>query len=239
MTKTNKTFNQLNQEIQDYNYPPNYMFDAETLEPSGVLAERDAIMQENGKEFYHGGKTFLDIGCNKGYWMFKLKDNYDKLIGYEMDGRQVNIAKDIKDLHGIDNIKFNVGTFKDIPKNAKADVVYLGGVHHHIFAEDINRGLKPMDFVYKLKKMADKYLIIDGVMNWWDYAMYCKTGIIKGHNIKKKDYEQYTLENIQKILAPQFKLIQRTWDGIGGGDPDRMDGSHGGRYYCVWQRIKK
>jgi hypothetical protein len=224
------TFEELNEEIKRYKHPPNYMFDAETLEPYGVLADRVKIMEEKVPEFYEGGDTFLDIGCNKGFWMFYLGNGFKNLIGYEMDGHQVEIAESIKNLHGFDNVEFRVGTFGKVPHDIRADTVYVGGTHHHIFEEDLRLGKPAMDFVFRLKKMAEKYLIIDGVMNYTDFAMQA---IIKDYNIQPYDYEQYTLDNIKYFLDPEFEFVRSVWDGV--GENSQHIGT-GGRYATVFKR---
>jgi SAM-dependent methyltransferase len=223
-------FKELNAEIKGYNYPPNYMFDAETLEPYGVLEERVELMKANVPEIYEGGDSFLDIGCNKGFWMFHLKDRYTTLLGYELDPKQIEIARNIKILHQFHNTHFIVGTFADVPEDLKYDTVYVGGAHHHIFAEDIKLGKKPMDFIHRLKEMANKYLIIDGVMNYTDFAFQA---IIKNNNYPEEIYKWYTLENIKKILDDEFEFVKSVYDGVGANS---LHKGTGGRYATVFKR---
>lgn len=222
-----------NELIKQLNYPENYMFDAKTLLPEGVLSKRVELMKENIPELFTGGTSLLDIGCNKGYFSLLLSKKYKRIVGYDVDVRMIEIARDVKSYHGIKNVEFNVGGLVDISNRSRYETVYLGGVHHLIFAQEVNSGLDPMNFIRKLKKIAKKYIIIDGVMNYWDFAFLA---IRKDYNYQPNIYEQYTLENIKKILAPTFQFLKDPWDGIGIREQDRKKSGYSGRHCAVFIR---
>lgn len=151
----------------DLAYPPNYDFDPETLEPKGDLIQREKQLKIACPEMFEGGTAFLDIGCNKGYWCLKLQDKYKVIRGCDQGVAFIRFCEELADAHNIPHALFMAGRFIDLAHvmHTHFDVVYCGGVHHHAYAQQVERE----DWVFRhLHAWADvthKFLIVDGP---WD-----------------------------------------------------------------------
>ena len=86
--------------------------------------------------------TVADIGCNLGYFLFKLSEkNSNKLVGVDKDGQVIAIANHINKHKKIENVAFKAaaGSAKGFPA---ADTYLIFSVLHHVmkgptFADDI------------------------------------------------------------------------------------------------------
>ena len=84
-----------------------------------------------------GGKSFLDVGSNFGYFCLELAKRGARTCGVETDSRRVDVARCIAERSGLDAtflcgdaMKFVMGS------SAEFDYVILLNVFHHILVQD-------------------------------------------------------------------------------------------------------
>jgi len=203
----------LNTRMKELSYPDNHDFEVGSLLPRGILEQRIILLQKNAPEMFKNYDTFLDIGSNKGFLCFLLKDNYRLLTGVEIAKEICTLSKEICKYHNFRNVEFLNLSFEDMSSVLTYNVVYTGNVHHYLFREDILKKRKPLSFLHKLSKMTKQYLILDGCFEYTDFAV--NDMLVKG-NWSKEVYEKYTFENFVEELKSSFKLLRPlAFNGIG------------------------
>lgn len=208
-------FSLLREKLEGLSYPDNHTFDPETLLPTGILINRIKLLHKNAPEMMNGGKRFLDVGSNKGFMSFYLRDKFEDIIGYEPGKEFVEFSNTLKKAHGVENIKFLIGSFHDIPDDF-FDVVYLGNCLHYIFRHDIRQGLLPLSYIEKIKKLCSNILVVDGPQNYWEFAI---DSMSKTENWSEEIKKEFTLDNFTKKLG--WCLIRTGYNGIGSGKSGR------------------
>src|SRR3990172_4724282 len=93
-------------------YPGNQNFDPLTLEPIDITKKRVELIPS---QLLEGGTSLLDIGSNKGFMSFWLRDKFKEIYGYEISTESYEIAEEIRKLHRLDHIKFFNKAFRQIP----------------------------------------------------------------------------------------------------------------------------
>ena len=109
------------------------------------LIEGDRRNSDSKEKFEHSklssldlkGKTCLDIGCNAGYFLFKLMDKDPKsLIGIESGEMFVQIANDLnQEVYKSPIIKFILGDFFTQDFDTKFDFIICFSTYHY-FGDD-------------------------------------------------------------------------------------------------------
>jgi SAM-dependent methyltransferase len=114
----------LQSKIDSLDYPPTYQYDLATLRPKGHLGKR--MLQTPNIMFY--GKSFLDIGCNKGFFSLVAQKGCDYVEGIDVDEKYVTLCKEL----GINAIHT---TFRDYTPSRKFDRIMMGNVMHYLYRE--------------------------------------------------------------------------------------------------------
>ncbi len=103
----------------------------------------------------------LDIGCNEGFFVFKLADRGGLCVGIDSGRNEIMTANSIKSIYQIDNVIFSnlYVKPKDITGFPVFDVVIFHSIFHHLVS---NNGLEfAKDFVRKVASINSKYLIFE------------------------------------------------------------------------------
>lgn len=88
------------------------------------------------------GKTCLDVGCNSGYFIFKLKERKaGQCIGIDLGEKFIKVAKGLNEGYfRFDGVEFIFGDFFNHPFNLKFDLIicfstfhYFGGMQGDFF----------------------------------------------------------------------------------------------------------
>ena len=91
-----------------------------------------------------GGKSFLDLGCNFGYFCLELAKLGAITYGVERDRRRSDTSKCLAEKLGLEGASFfNEDALKFVEKldnSKKIDYVILLNVFHHILVQDEARG---------------------------------------------------------------------------------------------------
>jgi SAM-dependent methyltransferase len=78
-------------------------------------------------------KKILDFGCGMGGMSLWYATNWDcEVHGLDIDNHHVNIANQMKEKHGISNVRFEVRNVLERPLEEKYDYVFLNDVAEHI-----------------------------------------------------------------------------------------------------------
>ena len=119
-------FDAFRKRIEDLEYPPNHKYDPETFEPIGVMKSRIETIQRIAPELVDGGDSLLDVGCNKGFISFHLRNKYKKITAIDVNSKiNLNIGAKI----GIN------GDFIDSIQGGTDTVfVYIAGTKYNLIA---------------------------------------------------------------------------------------------------------
>jgi tRNA (mo5U34)-methyltransferase len=81
------------------------------------------------------GKTVLDVACNCGFWSIQARlAGAKSVLGVEASEKNVEQARFIRELTGLDGLEFEVGNAYDISKDryGEFDVVLYFGLLYHL-----------------------------------------------------------------------------------------------------------
>jgi hypothetical protein len=115
------------------------------------------------------GKTFLDIGCNVGYFCFKLTDMGAKTIGLERDMRRNRLSRCVAKNEGYtphNPLLLNV----DAPswvltEKPEIDYVILLNTIHHLFVQD--EGQTWEMFNWLIENSNGVFIMMRGSLKGW------------------------------------------------------------------------
>ena len=88
------------------------------------------------KNYDFRGKKVLDIGCNVGYFCFKLAEHGADCYGIDYDGDSIKIAKLLQEYKSVENVNFFCNSFDEnsieniLLKHGPFDVIILQSVIH-------------------------------------------------------------------------------------------------------------
>lgn len=78
-------------------------------------------------------KSCLDIGCNAGYFLFRLNihDTFKKYVGIDISPKYIKIAEDIKHFFNATNISFSVADIFNYQSSEKFDLIICFSTFHY------------------------------------------------------------------------------------------------------------
>lgn len=193
-------------------YPPNHKFDVKTLLPMGSTVSRIKALENFAPELINGGESLLDVGCNKGFMSFYLRNRYKYIEAIEPNINFIQFANKLTHKHRIKNINFLPYRFEDFIADKMFDVVYFGQCTHYLFRDAVRKGKHPLSFLHKVKKIAKKIIAIDGAFTIEDPSIKFDS---------KHDNWTEDIKNCVDIQAyclnlwPEFQLTSFNWSGDG------------------------
>ncbi len=196
--------------LKELEYPSNHCYEPDTFKPIGLTQKRLELLKKNIPELMEGGDSLLDIGCNKGFICFQLRNKYKEIVGYEPSKPYHDFTNELKKEHNISNVTFYNGDMRAVPFDKKYDTVFVGNCHHYMFADAIKYNVFPFLFLKKLAGICKNNLIIDGPFEMKDWAVNKLSEEGKWPDSIKS---LYNLENHKRWLAPQFELKQISENG--------------------------
>jgi len=103
----------------------------------------------------------LDIGCNEGFFTFKIAERGGFCMGIDSGRNEIMIAESIKEINCIENVSFvnmkiSLDSFKGLPS---FDVIFLLSVFHHIVRHNDIEYAKI--FMLELFVKNHKYLVFE------------------------------------------------------------------------------
>jgi 2-polyprenyl-3-methyl-5-hydroxy-6-metoxy-1,4-benzoquinol methylase len=108
------------------------------------------------------GKTVLDVGCNCGFWSIQARlAGATSVLGVEASAENVEQARFIKEVTGLDGIDFEVASAYDLSKerHGEFDVVLYFGLLYHL--EHPVLGLERLAEVTRELSLVDTTIVRD------------------------------------------------------------------------------
>lgn len=136
----------------------------------------------------NSGDMVLDIGCGNGALTYDLAKKAKKVIGIDLNKKNIKIAEE---KYFAPNIKYIIGDATENLTDKRFDVIILSNVLEHIE----NR----IEFFKKIEKMAPKILIRVPMINR-DWIVLYKKELGVEWRSDKTHYIEYTLESFKDEL---------------------------------------
>jgi len=130
----------------------------------------------------------LDIGCGNGALTYDLSKKAKRIIGIDLNKKNIKIAEE---KYFAPNIKYIIGDVTENLPDERFDAIILSNVLEHIE----NR----IEFLEKIKKMAPKILIRVPMFNRDWIVLYKKELGIEWRS-DKTHYIEYTLKSFKDEL---------------------------------------
>ena len=77
-------------------YPPTHTYVLDGLKPTGVLAERFAVLNRLVPDFFTGNGSFLDVGCNKGFFSLYGSKFFNEVVGIDNTPEFIELCTKLK-----------------------------------------------------------------------------------------------------------------------------------------------
>lgn len=133
-------------------------------------------------------ETVLDIGCGNGALSYDLSKKAKKVIGVDLNEKNIKLAKE---KYLSQNIEYIIGDVtKNLP-NERFDAIVLSNILEHI--ED------RVEFLQKIKKLAPKILIRVPMINR-DWITLYKKELGVEWRLDPTHYTEYTLKSLKEEL---------------------------------------
>lgn len=207
-------------------YPDNHHYDPDTLEPLDIMKKRVELLKINAPELLAGGRSLLDIGSNKGFISFYLRNIYSVIYSIEPLKQYVDFCNDLQQHHGIININFIYGNFEDIHGNfedtsitPRFSVLFVGNVSHYLFRNCVRKHEDSFGWLRRIVSFTENYVILDGPLDYHEFAI---RGMAKDEGWDVGIISRYTLDNMKKVLSGEgFAFVRIGYNGIGVGNSAR------------------
>ena len=136
-----------------------HTFNQKTMTPTGLLAERKALIDRHFPQFF-SGKRLLDIGCNKGYFSIASAGSFQEVVGIDKNKAAIKTCNMLKRFHHVENVKFVNVSFMKFRCSKAFDKVFAGHVCHHLFVEAGSH-----KWIDNLAKLSSGYVLMEGAYN--------------------------------------------------------------------------
>ena len=218
------TLEEIKKEMHQNPYPPNQLFDLETIENLPNINKRMNTIAQIFPDLCISDKfdALLDVGCNKGLFSFSFRKAFEEIIGIDPLAKMIDIAQKIRTAYDWQHISFFNQTFESFKCDDKFDVVHFGQCAHYIFRDAARKNMHPLSFLEKAKHLTKKFILIDGAFDGDPSVEFDA----KQDRWPKVVKEMATIEGYAKALRPQFKLIKYGWSGDGAT-----------RYLAVFEKL--
>ena len=130
-------------------YPPTHDYRVDGLIPRGPLAERVDALESVAPHFF-AGRSFLDVGCSKGYFALRAATSSDHVTGIDPDAGAVDAARASADLVGASNVLFECATFGTFGDTMRRSRVFIGNAHHYLY-----RAARGWEWVAKIARLME------------------------------------------------------------------------------------
>jgi len=147
----------------------------------------------------------IDIGCNEGYFVFKIAERGGFCIGVDQDRNAIMVADARAKIHKVDNVTFSnyqldVEKCRALPK---VDVVVFLSVFHHILRHN---GIEyAMDFLRAISAINIRYMIFEtGQPNEKNVSW------TNDLDIMGDDFEQWIVETLKSVGYSRVTLLGET-----------------------------
>ena len=124
----------LQSEIDAIEYPPTHTYQLEgtDLVPTGQLATRVKVIEEEFPRFFRNGYELLDVGCNKGFFSLYHED---EVTGIDPDEICIKLCRKLRYSIWDDCRVFYKVSFGEFKPNRRFARIFIGNGHHYPFIE--------------------------------------------------------------------------------------------------------
>lgn len=177
----------LQERIDEIAYPPTHQYDLETLEPKDFLKQRFDLMPE---DFFHG-KSFLDIGNNKGFFSLYAKKHCEYVEGLDYDKKCVELCNDL-------GIPTTCTTFRDYIPKRQFDRILMGNIMHYMYRE-----CNGWEFITKLAAISTGQVLIEAPT-----GMDCKAmnPVFETKHLRKNFNEKLFFKSMERYFVLKSKV---------------------------------
>ena len=167
-----------------YDYGTGYFYQSlEKINLSGLRCSKKRVNEYNIDNFVKDAKV-LDIGCNSGFLICELEQNFQKCVGIEWNKTLVDIGKKTIDYLNLNNIEFiNADDLKYDFKEYQFNVIFSFANH-----STFDKGITSSDIHFE---KCDSLLEKNGIL------------IVESHhpNYEKKENFMNLVEKIVKLYS--------------------------------------
>ncbi len=142
----------LQERIDALTYPPTHTYRLEGLVPTGDLAARIETIEREFPDFFGGGRTLLDVGCNKGF--FSLYHD-GPVVGIDPERKCVDLCRALRP-----SGEFHTATFGSFQTDRQFDRIFIGNGPHYLFIE-----AGGWDWVAKLARLSAGQVLLEGPLD--------------------------------------------------------------------------
>lgn len=138
-------------------------------------------------------QNLIEIACGTGYWTAMLAKNTDQILGIDINGEVIELAKQ-KDYHS-SNVRFEVIDFKALEQSEqKFDGLFGGFIWSHLLQQEIDHFVSMM---LKLVQSKGQLIFVDNKF-------------VEGNStpISRKDEAGNTFQNRRLTNGQQFEIIK-------------------------------
>lgn len=182
--------------IDSLKYPPTHDYIFSNLTPSGVLLDRLNNINKFYPKFFSGADSFLDVGCNKGFFLLYGRDFFANITGFEVEKEYYDLCKNFESA----NVSIYSYGLKDSPVPKQFyDRIFLGNVWHYCFAES----RYSYDFVLKLSLIvrSEGLVLFEGPISSEDPDIQNMRSLgISGDKVNHVDMKDFSYENLKDAM---------------------------------------
>jgi 2-polyprenyl-3-methyl-5-hydroxy-6-metoxy-1,4-benzoquinol methylase len=149
--------------------------------------------------------TCIDIGCNEGYFAFKIAERGGFSIGLDQDRNAIMVAEARAKVHKIDNVVFSnyqldAEKCRALPK---VDVIVFLSVFHHILRH--NKIEYAMNFLRAISSINTRYMIFEtGQPNEKNVSW------IKDLEVMGEDFELWVIDTLKSVGYSKVTVLGKT-----------------------------
>ncbi|MHC4388404.1 MAG: class I SAM-dependent methyltransferase, partial [Planctomycetota bacterium] len=173
-------------------YPPTHTYVLDGLKPTGVLAERFAVLKGLVPDFFNANNSFLDVGCNKGFFSLYGSQFFNEVVGIDNTPEFIDLCTKLKR----PNTEFILTDFRNYTPSKRFDRILLGNVHHYLF-----RSCQGWDWLYKLAAISKGLVVIEGPV---DMSCPDMSDVLCGDLREHFNYEEF-IEVMNKFFVLKSK----------------------------------
>jgi SAM-dependent methyltransferase len=152
-------------------------------------------------------KTIADLGCGRGIFSIELAKKYpdSKVVGLDIDEKQMEINRSIAEKNGLTNLEFRVGDIAEMGLENQFDLIVSVDNLEHI--ED---DLGAVKVFYKALKPGGKLVChVPAYNRIWFFRKYQQNFDVEGH--VRPGYKEEQLKNLLEKGGLKVESVEMTY----------------------------
>lgn len=194
--KERERMEDLQKRLNSVSYPPTHTYLLKGPTPTGQLKKRVDIMSVHFPEFFQSCKSFLDIGCNKGFFSMLFTLLTRDILGIDNRKEFITLCKELSDIP-----YFEHTSFRDLCVSTQMDRIFIGNVAHYMFVDCGGTH----DWVAKLAAISNGLVLFEGPIDSTDCPDM--DYVFKNH---PGFFDAFNSTAFHAYLEPFFELVHAT-----------------------------